>query len=53
VWPRGRDEFAELFDDLEVVPPGVVPVSEWRSEPGEPVPARENVSVWGAVGRKR
>ncbi|MCA2214383.1 SAM-dependent methyltransferase [Jidongwangia harbinensis] len=52
VWPRGRDEFATVFDGLEVLPPGIVPVSEWRAEPGEPVPDRVNVSVWGGVGRK-
>jgi S-adenosyl methyltransferase len=52
VWTRGRDEFAELFDGLELVDPGVVPASEWRPEPGATIPARSDINVWTAVGRK-
>jgi hypothetical protein len=51
VWPRGRAEFTALFDGLEVVEPGVVPVSEWRPEPGTTPPAPREVAIWGAVGR--
>ncbi|WIX80237.1 SAM-dependent methyltransferase [Amycolatopsis carbonis] len=32
---RSRAEFAEFFDGLELVDPGVVWVSEWRPEEGE------------------
>ncbi len=41
--PRNRDEFAKLaFAGLELVPPGVVLVSEWRrTDPGPPPPASE------------
>jgi len=41
--PRDRDEFAKLaFAGLELVPPGVVLVSEWRrTDPGPPPPANE------------
>lgn len=52
VWTRPRDEFAALFDGLELVPPGVVPASEWRPEPGTELPERSDVNVWTAVGRK-
>jgi S-adenosyl methyltransferase len=52
VWMRDREEFAALFAGLDLVEPGVVPASEWRPEPGAPVPDREDVALWGAVGRK-
>ncbi len=53
VWTRSRDEFAGLFDGLELVDPGVVPASEWRPEPGAEIPDRSDINVWTAVGRKR
>jgi hypothetical protein len=49
---RGRDEFTALFDGLELIEPGVVPVSDWRPDPGEPALDPGNVGVWGAVARK-
>jgi len=52
VWTRGRDEFADLFAGLELVPPGIVPASEWRPEPGATIPERSDINVWTAVGRK-
>ncbi|MGK5684154.1 SAM-dependent methyltransferase [Actinoplanes sp. URMC 104] len=52
VWTRGHDEFAELFEGLELVEPGVVPASEWRPEPGTQLPPRNDVNIWTAVGRK-
>jgi hypothetical protein len=52
VWTRPKEEFAALFDGLELVPPGVVPASEWRPEPGAEIPARSDINVWAAVGRK-
>jgi hypothetical protein len=53
IWPRDRNEFAELFDGLELTEPGIVPVSEWRAadEAGPRPPAAE-VAMYGAVGRK-
>jgi hypothetical protein len=53
VWTRPKAEFAALFDGLELIDPGVVPASEWRPEPGTPIPARSDINVWTAVGRKR
>jgi S-adenosyl methyltransferase len=52
VWTRGRDEFADLFEGLELVEPGVVPASEWRPDPNVEIPARSDINVWTAVGRK-
>ncbi|GIM92312.1 SAM-dependent methyltransferase [Paractinoplanes toevensis] len=52
VWTRPKDEFAELFDGLELVEPGVVPASEWRPEPGATIPQRSDINVWTATGRK-
>jgi S-adenosyl methyltransferase len=52
VWTRDKAEFAELFAGLELVEPGVVPASEWRPEPGATIPARSDINVWTAVGRK-
>jgi hypothetical protein len=51
IWPRDRAEFTELFAGLELVEPGVTPVSEWRRTEGErPDPA--HIAVYGAVARK-
>lgn len=49
---RSRAEFAELFDGLTLAEPGIVPVSEWRSNP----PADDgqgplDAPMWAAVGR--
>jgi hypothetical protein len=52
VWTRPKDEFAALFDGLDLVEPGVVPASEWRPEPGAEIPERSDINVWTAVGRK-
>jgi S-adenosyl methyltransferase len=50
---RDADEFARIaFSGLDLVPPGVVLVSEWRPEGDGPRPAPAEVSCYGAVGRK-
>jgi O-methyltransferase involved in polyketide biosynthesis len=51
-WLRGREEFASLFDGLELVEPGIVPVSDWRPDPDAPRLDPGDVGVWGAVARK-
>src|SRR6185437_15269262 len=49
---RNSDEFARLaFAGLEMVPPGVVLVSEWRPDDG-PRPAPAEVSCYGGAARK-
>jgi S-adenosyl methyltransferase len=48
---RSRDEVARFFSGLELVPPGLVQVHQWRRdgrlEPDAPA------SIWCAVGRKK
>jgi hypothetical protein len=51
---RDGDEFARLaFTGLEMVPPGVVLVSEWRPNAEGPHPTPAEVSFYGGVARKR
>ncbi len=53
VQARDSSELAALaFRDLELVPPGVVSVSEWRPEPLGPRPTLAEVSCYGGVGCK-
>ena len=49
--PRSPEQIARYFDGLELLPPGVVTVSQWRPEPGRPGAPAE-VSCAGGVGRK-
>jgi S-adenosyl methyltransferase len=50
---RNSDEFARLaFSGLDLMPPGVVLVSEWRPEDDSPHPAAAEVNCYGGVGRK-
>jgi hypothetical protein len=48
---RAVEEIAGYFEGMELVDPGVVPVSLWRPDSAE-VGAAEPVSGHGAVGRK-
>jgi hypothetical protein len=51
--PRDSDEFAELaFSGLELVPPGVVLVSEWRPDDAGLRPLPAEVNIYGGVARK-
>jgi hypothetical protein len=43
---RTKDQFSRFFDGLELVEPGIVPVSEWRVDLDYVVP------FWAGVGRK-
>jgi hypothetical protein len=50
---RDADEFAPLaFSGLELVPPGVVLVSEWRPDSNAPRPTPAEISTYGGVARK-
>jgi hypothetical protein len=40
------------FGGLELVPPGVVLVSEWRPEDEGPLPSAAEVSCYGGVAGK-
>lgn len=45
--------FAEIaFTGLELVPPGVVLVSEWRPADDSPRPSPAEVNIYGGVARK-
>ena len=51
---RASDEFARLaFAGLELVPPGVVLVSDWRRAGIGPRPSPAEVNCYGGVARKR
>ncbi len=49
---RTMEEFARFFDGLEIVPPGIRSVSDWRAD-GEPDPrpSAADTSVYGAIAR--
>ena len=48
---RTREQLARFFDGTDLVEPGLVPVEEWRLDPGA---GGEGKSLyWCAVGRKR
>jgi hypothetical protein len=50
---RSRDEIARLLDGLELVPPGLVPIAEWRADEEEqPRPSAAEVAGYAAVARK-
>ena len=48
---RSRDQLERFFAGTDLVEPGLVPVEEWRLDPGTGSSGRS--SLWGAVGRKR
>ncbi|TCJ97430.1 SAM-dependent methyltransferase [Nocardia alba] len=49
--PRTQAQIRGIFDDLEVVEPGVVSITQWRSETTE-VGQALPISAYGAVARK-
>jgi SAM-dependent methyltransferase len=51
VTPRSHAQVTALFGGLPLMPPGVVPVSEWRPRPGEG--AGPPVDLYGGVARVR
>jgi hypothetical protein len=48
---RSRSEVADLVAGLELVPPGLVPVTEWRPAPDDPR-SESPIPVYGLVARK-
>lgn len=50
---NSRELTALAFSGLDLVPPGVVSVSEWRPDSPDPRPTPAEVSCYGGVGRKR
>jgi len=56
LWAGARtgDEFRRMFfDELDLVPPGLVPITDWHPVGNEPRPPADEVNANGAVGRKR
>jgi S-adenosyl methyltransferase len=50
---RDSGEFARLaFDGLELVPPGVVLVTDWRPVGAGPRPSADEVNIYGGMARK-
>jgi hypothetical protein len=49
IYPRTHAQVTELFGDLSLVPPGVVPVSEWRPDTA----ATKVTDVYAGMARKR
>lgn len=50
---RTAEELAHLvFDDLDLIHPGLVPVSHWWPEGSDPRPGPATPSLYGGVGRK-
>lgn len=50
--PRSREEVSRFFDRLELVPPGIVSVAEWRAEDEvQPRPSAAETAMYGAVAR--
>jgi hypothetical protein len=47
---RRPEQIAAFFDGLDLVEPGVVPLTRWRPEPGQPGPV--DLPNVGGVGRK-
>jgi hypothetical protein len=48
---RPRAEVTRFFTGMDLVPPGLVRVEEWRPEPGQDDAAKS--SLWAGIGRKR
>jgi hypothetical protein len=55
---RTQDEISRFFDGLELVPPGLVRIDQWRTEPSRPAGrAGRNgcgtpAAIYGAIGHK-
>lgn len=47
--PRTHADVSRFFAGLQLTPPGVVPLPEWRPET---TPPTESIVMWGGIGRK-
>jgi hypothetical protein len=48
---RSRDDVARFFAGTDLVEPGIVPIEDWRPEPGQAGLGKS--ALWGGMGRKR
>ena len=52
-WPRRHDEMSRFADGLEVLEPGIVSVSDWRTQDdADQPPSAAETAAYGFVGRK-
>jgi hypothetical protein len=49
---RTVEQLAQCFEGLELVEPGLVPITEWRPEPDTADTVVGRVDAYGALGRK-
>ncbi|WP_255222100.1 SAM-dependent methyltransferase [Nocardia otitidiscaviarum] len=49
--PRTQEQLAAVFEGLELVEPGFVPITRWRVDPAQ-VGSIQDVSAYGGVARK-
>jgi hypothetical protein len=47
---RSRDQVARFFTGMDIVEPGIVPLEDWRPDPGSA--PRGTSTLWCAAGRK-
>ncbi len=51
--PRSRMEISRFFESLDLVPPGIVNIGDWRAQDlPQPRPSATDLSTYAAVGRK-
>jgi len=48
---RSHAEVSRFFTGLDLVEPGIVPVTQWRAD-GGPTAEPEDSNLWAGVGRK-
>jgi O-methyltransferase involved in polyketide biosynthesis len=48
--PRSHDQIAEFFTGLTLLPPGIVPVSQWHPATPHNLPTPHDVAIYGGVG---
>jgi SAM-dependent methyltransferase len=52
IWlPRGKEAIARMFNDRELIDPGLVLVSHWRPDGGVPSPNADRAWTYGGVAR--
>ncbi|HEY5985897.1 MAG TPA: SAM-dependent methyltransferase [Streptosporangiaceae bacterium] len=50
--PRTKAEFARFFAGLDLIPPGITPLAEWRAETEpQPRPSAADIAGYAAVAR--
>ena len=49
---RSVTEIAAFFGDFELVPPGLVPVTDWSGDPSGPPPDLSQAAMLAGIGRK-